>query len=151
MGIIHSLFFSDKSNLERLLRILNKYKINIISSGGTFKEIKKLGYKCQEISKYTKFNEMLDGRVKTLHPKIHAGILNDRSSKKHRREMMKKKFKNIDLIVVNFYPFQEKIGKNKSPKKIIENVDICGPTMVRAAAKNFRDVSIVTNKNRIFK
>ena len=138
---------SDKSNLERLLRILNKYKINIISSGGTFKEIKKLGYKCQEISKYTKFNEMLDGRVKTLHPKIHAGILNDRSSKKHRREMAKKKFKNIDLIVVNFYPFQETTKKNRNIKKIIENIDIGGPTLVRAAAKNFRDVSIITNKN----
>ena len=138
---------SDKSNLEKLLRILDKYKINIISSGGTFKEIKKLGYKCQEISKYTKFDEMLDGRVKTLHPKIHAGILNDRSSKKHRREMKKKKFKNIDLIVVNFYPFQETSRKNKSSKKIIENIDIGGPTMVRAAAKNFKDVSIITNKN----
>ena len=74
---------SDKNGLEKLLKNLSKYKINIISSGGTFKKIKKLGYKCQEISKYTKFNEMLDGRVKTLHPKIHAGILNDRSNKKH--------------------------------------------------------------------
>ena len=138
---------SNKSNLERLLRALSKYKINIISSGGTFKEIKKLGYKCQEISKYTKFNEMLDGRVKTLHPKIHAGILNDRSNKKHRREMAKKKFKNIDLIVVNFYPFQETSKKNKNSKKIIENIDIGGPTMVRAAAKNFKNVSIITNKN----
>ena len=82
---------SDKSELNRLLINLKKYKINIISSGGTFREIKKLGHKCQEISKYTKFNEMLDGRVKTLHPKIHAGILNDRSSKKHKREMLKKK------------------------------------------------------------
>ena len=89
--------------MDKLLRILNKYKINIISSGGTFKEIKKLGYKCTEISKYTKFNEMLDGRVKTLHPKIHAGILNDRSNKKHRQQMIKKKIKKIDLIVVNFY------------------------------------------------
>ena len=136
---------SDKSNLERLLRILNKYKINIISSGGTFKEIKKLGYKCQEISKYTKFNEMLDGRVKTLHPKIHAGILNDRSNKKHKREMLKKKFKNIDLIVVNFYPFQETSKKNKTSKKIIENIDIGGPTMVRAAAKNFNDVTVISD------
>ena len=113
---------SEKSDLKKLLHILNKYKINIISSGGTFEQIKKLGYKCQEISKYTKFNEMLDGRVKTLHPKIHAGILNDRSNKKHRREMIKKKFKSIDLIVVNFYPFQKTIKNNKSIKKIIENL-----------------------------
>ena len=66
---------SDKTNLNKLLTFLNKYKINIISSGGTFKEIKKLGFKCQEVSKFTRFNEMLDGRVKTLHPKVHAGIL----------------------------------------------------------------------------
>ena len=135
---------SDKSGLEKLLKNLSKYKINIISSGGTFKKIKKLGYKCQEISKYTKFNEMLDGRVKTLHPKIHAGILNDRSNKKHMREMLKKNFKNIDLVIVNFYPFHEVI-KNKNQKKIIENIDIGGPTMVRAAAKNFKNVSIITN------
>ena len=71
---------SDKTDLVRLLRNLSKYKINIISSGGTFREIKKLGYKCQEISSFTKFNEMLDGRVKTLHPKIYAGILNGTKS-----------------------------------------------------------------------
>ena len=135
---------SDKNGLEKLLKNLSKYKINIISSGGTFKKIKKLGYKCQEISKYTKFNEMLDGRVKTLHPKIHAGILNDRSNKKHRREMLKKNFKNIDLVIVNFYPFHEVI-KNKNQKKIIENIDIGGPTMVRSAAKNYNDVTVITN------
>ena len=81
---------SDKSDIEKVLKVLKKYKINIISSGGTYKEIIKLGYSCTEISKYTKFNEMLDGRVKTLHPKIHAGILSKRSNKKHRREMKKK-------------------------------------------------------------
>ena len=136
---------SNKSNLEKILSVLSKYKVNIISSGGTFREIKKLGFKCQEVSKFTKFSEMLDGRVKTLHPKIHAGILNDRSNKKHRREMNKKKFKSIDLIIVNFYPFQDKISKIKNSKKIIEYIDIGGPTMVRAAAKNFKDVSIITD------
>ena len=80
---------SDKGELEKLLKILKKFNINIISSGGTFKEIKKLGYKCTEVSKFTKFKEMLDGRVKTLHPKIHAGILSKRSNKKHKREMSK--------------------------------------------------------------
>ena len=75
---------SDKSDIEKVLKVLKKYKINIISSGGTYKEIIKLGYSCTEISKYTKFNEMLDGRVKTLHPKIHAGILSKRSNKKHK-------------------------------------------------------------------
>ena len=102
---------SDKGELERLLKILRKFNINIISSGGTFAEIKKLGYKCTEVSKFTKFKEMLDGRVKTLHPKIHAGILSKRSSKKHRREMNKNSMKYIDLVVVNFYPFQETIQK----------------------------------------
>ena len=137
---------SDKSKIERVLKVLQKYKINIISSGGTCKEIKKLGYKCTEISKYTKFSEMLDGRVKTLHPKIHAGILSKRSNSKHRREMNRKKFNYIDLIIVNFYPFEHTIQKTKNLKKIIENIDIGGPTMVRAAAKNFHDVAIITDK-----
>tara|TARA_B100000029_G_scaffold356870_1_gene349708 strand:+ start:2337 stop:3884 length:1548 start_codon:yes stop_codon:yes gene_type:complete len=137
---------SDKTQIERVLKTLHKYKINIISSGGTYKEIKKLGYKCTEISKYTKFSEMLGGRVKTLHPKIYSGILSKRSDGKHRREMNKKKFSYIDLIIVNFYPFQKTIQKTKNFTKIIENIDIGGPTMVRAAAKNFRDVSIITDK-----
>jgi len=137
---------SDKSGIESVLEVLREYKINIISSGGTYKEIKKLGYKCTEISKYTKFREMLSGRVKTLHPKIHAGILSDRSNKKHQDEMVKNKFKNIDLIIVNFYPFQKIVLKTKNSRNIIENIDIGGPTMVRAAAKNFRDVLIITAK-----
>ena len=90
---------------------------------------------------------MLDGRVKTLHPKIHAGILHDRQNKKHKNEMSKQNFPAIDLIVVNFYPFQKIVLNTKNPKKIIENIDIGGPTMVRAAAKNFKNVTIVTNKN----
>ena len=137
---------SDKANLNRILKTLKKFNVNIISSGGTFKEIKKLGYNCKEISKYTKFNEMLDGRVKTLHPKIHAGILSKRSNIKHKREMNKNKFNYIDLIIVNFYPFQKTIGKTRNIKKIIENIDIGGPTLVRAAAKNFQDVVIITDQ-----
>ena len=109
---------SDKSGMESVLEVLREYKINIISSGGTYKEIKKLGYKCTEISKYTKFREMLSGRVKTLHPKIHAGILSDRSNKKHQDEMIKNKFKNIDLIIVNFYPFQKIVLKTKNSRNI---------------------------------
>ena len=90
---------------------------------------------------------MLDGRVKTLHPKIHAGILHDRQNKKHKNEMSKQNFPAIDLIVVNFYPFQKVVTNTKNPNQIIENIDIGGPTMVRAAAKNFKNVTIVTNKN----
>ena len=137
---------SNKENLISLLKTLKRYNINIISSGGTYASIKKLGYKCVELSKYTGFREMLDGRVKTLHPKIHAGILHDRQNKKHKNEMSKKNFPAIDLIIVNFYPFQKIVTDTKNPKKIIENIDIGGPTMVRAAAKNFKNVTIITNR-----
>ena len=138
---------SNKENLISLLKTLKKFNINIISSGGTYTSIKKLGYQCTEISKYTGFKEMLDGRVKTLHPKIHAGILHDRQNKKHKNEMSKQNFPAIDLIVVNFYPFQKIVTSTKNSNQIIENIDIGGPTMVRAAAKNFKNVTIVTNKN----
>jgi len=137
---------SDKENILSLLKVFKKYNIEIISSGGTYKFIKKLGYDCTEISKYTGFKEMLDGRVKTLHPKIHAGILHDRQNKTHKDEMAKNRFPSIDLIVVNFYPFQKIVQKNKSQKNIIENIDIGGPALVRAAAKNFKNVAIITNK-----
>jgi len=138
---------SDKNELNSILKILKRYKIQIISSGGTYSSIKKLGYDCTEISKYTGFKEMLDGRVKTLHPKIHAGILHDRYNKKHQGEMSKQKFPSIDLIIVNFYPFQKIVIESNKPGKIIENIDIGGPTMVRSAAKNFKNVTIITNKN----
>ena len=138
---------SNKENLVSLLKTLKKFNINIISSGGTYASIRKLGYQCTELSKYTGFKEMLDGRVKTLHPKIHAGILHDRQNKKHKSEMSKQNFPAIDLIVVNFYPFQKIVLSSKNPKQIIENIDIGGPTMVRAAAKNFNNVTIITNKD----
>jgi len=138
---------SNKENLISILKTLKKFNIKIISSGGTYKSIKNLGYECTELSKYTGFKEMLDGRVKTLHPKIHAGILHDRQNKKHMNEMSIQNFPAIDLIIVNFYPFQKIVTHTKNPKKIIENIDIGGPTMVRAAAKNFKNVTIITNKN----
>ena len=138
---------SNKENLVSLLKTLNKFNINIISSGGTYTAIKKLGYRCTELSKFTGFKEMLDGRVKTLHPKIHAGILHDRQNKKHKNEMSKQNFQAIVLLVVNFYPFQKIVSNTKNSNQIVENIDIGGPTMVRAAAKNFKNVSIVTNKN----
>ncbi len=137
---------SDKENLRNLLVALKRYKINIISSGGTYKSIKKLGFKCQEVSEYTGFDEMLDGRVKTLHPKIHSGILFDRGKNVHRKQMKKKKFEPIDLVVVNFYPFKETLKKTSNNNRIVENIDIGGPSMVRAAAKNFKDVVIITDK-----
>ena len=138
---------SDKENLTDLLEVLTKFNIKIISSGGTFSAIEKLGFECTELSKYTGFKEMLDGRVKTLHPKIHAGILHDRQNEKHQNEMNEQNFPAIDLIVVNFYPFQKVVISKSNSKSIIENIDIGGPTMVRAAAKNFNNVTIITSKN----
>ena len=138
---------SNKENLSALLKVLKRFDIKIISSGGTYKSIKKLGYACTELSKYTGFKEMLDGRVKTLHPKIHAGILHDRGNRKHQNEMTKQNFPAIDLIIVNFYPFQKVVSSTSNKKDIIENIDIGGPTMVRAAAKNYSNVTIITNKN----
>ena len=136
---------SDKKNLKPLLKILKKYKIKIISSGGTYKEIRKLKFDCVEVSDFTNSPEILEGRVKTLHPKIHAGILHDRKKKSHKNEMAKQNFLSIDLIVVNFYPFQKVVTETRDPNEIIENIDIGGPTMVRAAAKNFSNVTIITN------
>lgn len=136
---------SDKSDLKKILDNLYKYKIEIISSGGTYKEIKKLGYICKEISDYTDFKEILDGRVKTLHPKIHAGILSIRNNKKHKKELKYNNFEEIDLVLVNFYPIEKTIKETKNFNKIIENIDIGGPTLARAAAKNYKDVAVVTS------
>ena len=129
---------SDKKNLKPLLNSLKKNNIKIISSGGTYKEIKKLKFKCLEVSEFTNSPEILEGRVKTLHPKIHAGILNKRNNKLHKNDLIKNNFNNIDLVIVNFYPFEKTFKTTFNHKKIIENIDIGGPTMVRAAAKNYK-------------
>ena len=139
---------SDKKNLIPLLNILKLNKIKIISSGGTYKEIKRLKYKCIEVSEFTNSKEILDGRVKTLHPKIHAGILNERGKKSHLKEIENHNFENIDLVIVNFYPFENTLKKTKNHKKIVENIDIGGPTMVRAAAKNYNDVTVITSSDQ---
>ena len=136
---------SDKSNLKPLLQTLKNNNIKIISSGGTFKEIKKLKYKCLDISNFTGFSEILGGRVKTLHPKIHAGILNKRKNKSHQKDLKINNFQNIDLVIVNFYPFEQTLKKTKDHNKITENIDVGGPTMVRAAAKNYNDVTVITS------
>ena len=136
---------SNKDNLKYLIRSLKKFNINLISSGGTYKEIKRLGFGCEEVSKYTNSSEILSGRVKTLHPKIHAGILSKRDSKSHQKDLEKFNFKEIDLVIANFYPFGKTISQTKDQKKIIENIDIGGPTMIRAAAKNHPRVAVVTD------
>ncbi len=139
---------SDKKNLKPVLNILRKNKIKIISSGGSYKAIKKLKFKCSEISEFTNFPEILKGRVKTLHPKIHAGILNKRNNKSHLKDIKKNNFENIDLVIVNFYPFENTIKKTNNYKKIIENIDIGGPTLVRSAAKNYDHVTVITSSNQ---
>jgi len=136
---------SDKSNLKPLLQILKKNKVKIISSGGTFKTIKRLKFDCSEVSDFTGFKEILGGRVKTLHPKIHAGILSKRNNKLHQKQLKSNKFENIDLVIVNFYPFEKTLEKTKKHEKILENIDIGGPAMVRASAKNYSDVTVITS------
>ena len=139
---------SDKKSLKPLLNSLKKNNIKIISSGGTYKEIKKLKFKCIEVSEFTNSPEILEGRVKTLHPKIHAGILNKRKSKIHLRDIKNNNFENIDLVIVNFYPFEETLKNTKNHEKIIENIDVGGPTMVRSAAKNYKDVTVITSSDQ---
>ena len=139
---------SDKKDLGSLLKVLAKYKIELISSGGTFKEIKKLKFKCQEVSEYTGSPEILGGRVKTLHPKIHAGILSKRNDKSHTKELKANQYDEIDLVIVNFYPFEKTLDQTTNHSKIIENIDVGGPTMVRAAAKNYNDVAVITSSDQ---
>ena len=139
---------SDKKNLRHLLKVLTKYKIELISSGGTYNEIKKLKFKCLEVSEYTGTPEILGGRVKTLHPKIHAGILSKRNKRSHIKDLKNNNFSEIDLVIVNFYPFEKTLKQTNNHLKIIENIDVGGPTMVRAAAKNYNDVTVITSSDQ---
>ena len=139
---------SDKSEIKLVLNTLKKFKVNVISSGGTSKEIKKLGYKCTDVSEYTNSDEILDGRVKTLHPKLYAGILNKRDNLNHKKELEKNNYDEIDLVIVNFYPFEETLKITKNHNKLIENIDIGGPTLVRAAAKNYNYTTVLTSPHQ---
>ena len=134
---------SDKTNLETIVSYLIKKNVKIISTGGTFKAIKKITNEVLEVSEFTGFEEMMDGRVKTLHPKIHAGILARRDQ--DMEALKQKDFEAIDLVIVNLYPFQETIKDGCSFEEAIEKIDIGGPTMIRAAAKNFNDVVVLSN------
>ena len=136
---------SDKSNLKKLVKTLAKHKINLISSGGTYKYIRKLGFSCEKVSEYTGSPEILNGRVKTLHPKIHSGILARRDRNNDKLDLKKLNFEEIDLIIVNFYPFEKIIKKKYKHDKIIENIDIGGPTLARSAAKNYKFVTVITD------
>ena len=139
---------SDKSEIKLILNTLKKFKVKILSSGGTSKIIKKFGFKYTEVSEYTNNNEILDGRVKTLHPKLYAGILSKRDNKKHKKELKKNNYEEIDLIIVNFYPFEKILKGTRDHNKLIENIDIGGPTLVRAAAKNYKYTTVITSPHQ---
>ena len=140
---------SDKTGIVEFAQSLASLNIEILSTGGTYKLLKDNQVPVIEVSEHTGFPEMMDGRVKTLNPKIHGGILAIRSNPDHVRDMEKNGIKPIDLVVVNLYPFRETIAKpGVTEQEAIENIDIGGPCMVRAAAKNFRDVIVITNPSR---
>jgi len=142
---------SDKKNLNLLISVFKKFNIEVISSGGSYKTLKKMNFNCIQVSKYTGFEETLDGRIKTLHPKIHAGILNIRKNKKHQKDLLKLNIPSIDLVIVNFYPFENKLKQKLKFKSLIENIDIGGSTLVRAAAKNFADVTVIADPDDYIK
>lgn len=135
----------DKENILELATSLQKNGVEIISTGGTFKYLKDNGIEVVEISDITGFAEILDGRVKTLHPVIHSGILAIRDNKDHMETINSKGIKPIDMVVVNLYPFFDKVTEDISFEEKVEFIDIGGPTMLRAAAKNFRDVIVLSD------
>jgi phosphoribosylaminoimidazolecarboxamide formyltransferase / IMP cyclohydrolase len=137
---------SNKEGIIDLANVFKEFEIEILSTGGTANLLKDAGIEVTEISKYTKSRELLDGRVKTLHPKLHAGILAVRDDNTHVRELEKHGIKGIDLLVVNLYPFEKVIkNENVSLSEAIENIDIGGPTMLRAGAKNYKYVTVVVD------
>ena len=137
---------SDKKNVVELARLLASKDIEILSTGGTAKLLRKNKVPVIEVEEYTNFPEMLGGRVKTLHPKIHGGILGIREDKDHIKTMQENNIPPIDLVIVNLYPFEKTIqNPHCSLEEAIENIDIGGPTMIRAAAKNYRSVAVLTN------
>jgi len=136
---------SDKANLSELAVCLKEFNVEILSTGGTKRYLDGIGVNPIEVSSYTGFPEIMDGRVKTLHPKVHGGILNIRDNAEHQAAMQAHNIKHIDMIVVNLYPFKEVISKGCTFEDAIENIDIGGPSMIRAAAKNFKFVTVVVD------
>ena len=136
---------SDKSGLIELAKALAGHGVELVSTGGTAKALKDAGLKVLDVSELTGFPEMMDGRVKTLHPKVHGGLLAMRGNKEHAGAMAQHGIKPIDLLVVNLYPFEATIAKDASYEDCIENIDIGGPAMIRAAAKNHADVTVVVD------
>jgi len=137
---------SNKAGILELAQELRTFGVEILSTGGTAKSLRDSGLTVKDISEYTGFPEMLDGRVKTLHPKVHGGLLGRRSNPEHVSKMKEYNIDPIDMIVVNLYPFEETVAKKDcSLEDAIENIDIGGPTMLRSAAKNYEDVTVIVD------
>lgn len=140
---------SDKTGIVEFARALQRWKIEIISTGGTLKTLTEAGINARSIAEVTGFPEILDGRVKTLHPKIHGGILAVSENPLHQQELEKLDIEPIDMVVVNLYPFEETIARGGVPPDVaIEQIDIGGPTMLRAAAKNYKDKTVVVSPSQ---
>jgi len=140
---------SDKTGLVEFAKGLQKLGVEIISTGGTAELLRSAKLKVHDVSEYTGFPEMLDGRVKTLHPKIHAGLLSLRDNPEHMKQIAAHGIGLIDMVVVNLYPFEKAIQKkNVSLDEAIENIDIGGPSMLRSAAKNYKSVAVICNVDR---
>ena len=136
---------SDKSGLIEFAKALAGFSIELVSTGGTAKALKDAGLRVADVSELTGFPEMMDGRVKTLHPNVHGGLLAIRNNAEHAAAMKAHNIKAIDLLVVNLYPFEETVAKGAAYDECIENIDIGGPAMIRAAAKNHGDVAVVVD------
>src|SRR3974377_2137379 len=137
---------TDKTGLTEFAGRLAKLGVELVSTGGTAKQLREAGITVKDISELTGFPEMLDGRVKTLHPKVHGGILHRRSEASHRAAVAEHGIPAIDMVVVNLYAFEKTAAKpNVQMEELIENIDIGGPSMIRSAAKNFHDVAVVTS------
>src|SRR3954471_12240104 len=134
---------SDKSGLDALASGLARHGVEIVSTGGTAAKLRELGAEVREISDLTGFPEMMDGRLKTLHPKVHGGLLGIRDNPEHRAAMQQHGIADIDLLVVNLYPFEAIVAGGAPFADCVENIDIGGPAMIRAAAKNHGDVAVV--------
>ena len=139
---------SDKAGIIEFAKALSDLGIEILSTGGTAKLFRDNNIPVIEVSDYTGFPEMLDGRVKTLHPKVHGGILGRRDLPEHVAAMQAQNIPNIDMVVVNLYPFEATVAKPHTLDEAIENIDIGGPAMVRSAAKNWKDVAVLTNASQ---
>ena len=137
---------SNKRGIVELVKTLHSLDIQILSTGGTSRLLKENGIPLTLVAEYTKSPEMLEGRVKTLHPKIHAGLLAKRDNPEHMQQLTEQHCLPIDMVVVNLYPFEQTIANtNCTLSQAIENIDIGGPTMLRSAAKNFKDVVVVVD------